>query len=39
MRLSKLMYKEKWTQMVRIIKRSSSDDSDDLIELEEDYER
>lgn len=39
MRLSKVMYKEKWTQMVRIIKRNVSDDSDELAELEEDYQR
>lgn len=39
MRLSKLMHKEKWTQIVRIIKRNTSDDSDELAELEEDYQR
>lgn len=40
MRVSKSMYKEKWTHMVHIFtKQTSSEDSDELAELEEDYER
>lgn len=34
-----MMYKEKWAQMIQFIKRKNSDDSDELVNIEEDYER